>query len=171
MNVLESLAWSHQILNELNVPHALIGGMALSEYGYGRGTDDVDWIIPEEFVEAVVKAFTAHAFTIFHRSEDVLQFAGKAQIDFLIARRPISRGMVDDAHYSNRLNLPVLKIEDLIGLKIQAYHNDPKRRFRDLADISELAERNPKMDWIKIKFYADQFNEWATLEAIKNEIP
>jgi hypothetical protein len=167
MNVLESLTWSHKILNDLNVPHALIGGMALSEYGYGRATQDVDWLIPEEFVNDVIKAFTAEKFTIFHRSEDVIQFSGEAQIDFLIARRPISRGMIDDASYSQSLEMPVVKAEDLIGLKIQAYKNDKKRKFKDLSDIQELIEQNNELDWVKIKFYADQFDEWETLKELK----
>jgi hypothetical protein len=167
MEVVQSLIWSHQALSQLNVPHALIGGMALSEYGYGRGTQDVDWMIPEEFVETVVQYFTENGFTIFHRSEEVLQFAGKADIDFLIARRPISRGMIDVANYSDHLKLSVVKIEDLIGLKIQAYSGNPKRKHKDLSDIQELIERNETVDWGMIKFYADHFNEWPTIEGLK----
>jgi hypothetical protein len=32
MDVVESLTWSDETLTQLKVPHALIGGMALSEY-------------------------------------------------------------------------------------------------------------------------------------------
>jgi hypothetical protein len=167
MELVQSLNWSHQILSELSVPHALIGGMALSEYGYSRGTQDVDWIIPEESVEVVVKRFLSEGFQIFFRSEDVLQFTGKAEIDFLIARRPVSRGMIEDANYSDGLQMPILKVEDLIGLKIQAYINNPKRKFKDLGDIQELIDKNQALDWVKVKFYADQFNEWKTLEGLK----
>ena len=166
MDVAQSLLWSHKALTQLGVPHALIGGMALSEYDYGRGTQDVDWLIPEEFVSVVSKYFIENGFQIFHESPDVLQLTGKAEIDFLIARRPISRGMIQDAHYSTKLNLPVILPEDLIGLKIQAYAGNPKRKMKELSDIQELADRCPALDWEKIKTYADHFNEWSTIESL-----
>ena len=168
MDILESLTWSHQKLNELNVPHALIGGMALSEYGYARGTQDVDWLIPEEFVSLVSEAFLKHGFTVYHQSPDVLQFTGLAEIDFLIARRPISRAMIEQSHYSKNLELSVVLPEDLIGLKIQAYAGNPKRKFKDLADIQELVTFCESLDWNKIKEYADHFNEWPTLSQIRD---
>ena len=84
-----------------------------------------------------------------------------------VARRPISRGMIENAKYSQTLDLPVVQPEDLIGLKIQAYSGIPKRRNKDLADIQELIDRSTELDWNKIKFYADHFNEWPTLEAMK----
>jgi|GEM_PF-5171905 len=114
MEVVGSLIWSHQALSNLNVPHALIGGLALSEYDYGRATQDVDWLIPEEFTPLVLDYFLKNGFQIFHQSEDVLQLTGKAEIDFLIARRPISRGMIENARYSEKLNLPVLLLEDYL---------------------------------------------------------
>lgn len=173
MDVAESLIWSHQVLTQLKVPHALIGGMALSEYGYGRGTQDVDWLIPEEKIQDVLTHFQSEGFTVFHQSENVLQFTGKAEVDFLIARRPVSRSMLENARYSESLDLPVILPEDLIGLKIQAYSGNPTRKSKELSDIQELAERLPNLDWEKVKFYADHFDEWPTLEliqkALKNE--
>ena len=170
MEVASLLIWSHESLNKLNIPHALIGGMALSEYGYGRATQDVDWLIPEEFKDAIESFFLNEGFTIFHSSPDVLQLTGKAELDFIIARRPISRGMIENALYSKQLNLPVVLIEDLIGLKIQAYAGNPKRKWKELSDIQELIERTETIDWSKVKLYADHFHEWPTLEKMKSEV-
>ena len=142
--------------------------MALSEYGYSRGTQDVDWLIPEEFALTVSEFFQKNGFKIYHQSPDVLQFSGAAEVDFLIARRPISRSMIENSHYSSHLSLPVVLPEDLIGLKIQAYAGNPKRRFKDLADIQELASNCQNLDWDKIKAYADHFNEWSTIQQIKD---
>ena len=167
MEVVQSLIWSHELLSKLQVPHALIGGMALSEYGYGRGTQDVDWLIPEEYIDTVVSHFESNGFQIFHRSADVLQFSGKAEIDFIIARRRMSRAMIENAHYSEKMDLPVVLIEDLIGLKIQSYSGNPKRRLKELSDIQELIERSSGIDWEKIRLYAEQFKEWPTIEALK----
>jgi hypothetical protein len=171
MEVFESLTWSHQELKKMKIPHALIGGMALSEYGYGRGTQDVDWLIPEEFVSQVVQNFLPQGFEIFHQSADVLQLTGKAEIDFLIARRPISRKMIEDAHLSEGLDLPVVSAEDLIGLKIQAYVGNPKRRSKELADIQELIDLCSDLNWSKVKDYADFFKEWPTIEGLKKNDP
>jgi hypothetical protein len=60
-----------------------------------------------------------------------------------------------------------LQVADLIGLKIQAYSNNPKRKLLDLSDIQELIARRPNLDWARVKFFADHFNEWATIEALK----
>lgn len=166
MDVVDSLVWSHQALSALNVPHALIGGLALSEYEYGRATQDVDWLVPEDSVKTIRDYFLKNGFSVFFESPDVLQFSGKAEIDFLVARRPISQSMLKDAHYSEKLKLPVVKPEDLIGLKIQAYSNDSTRRHKELADIQELFLRCSGLDVAKIKFYADHFNEWPTIEAL-----
>ncbi len=168
MDILESLMWSHQKLSELKVPHALIGGMALSEYGYSRGTQDVDWLIPEEFASIVLDLFLKNSFKIYHQSSEVLQFTGIAEVDFLIARRPVSRSMIENSHYSTHLNLPVVLPEDLIGLKIQAYSGNEKRKFKDLADIQELVINCQSLDWDKIKSYADYFNEWPTLQQMRD---
>ncbi len=82
--------------------------MALSEYGYGRGAQDVDWLMPEEFSNTVLSSFSNHA-----------------------------------------------------------YSNLPNRRSKDLSDIQEPVERCPDLDWEKIRFYADHFGEWTTLEKLK----
>ncbi len=169
MDVVESLTFTHQLMVKLKVPHALIGGMALSEYGYGRGTQDVDWLIPEESVDILRDEFLKNGFTIFHQSGDVLQFTGKAEVDFLIARRPISRQMIQDAKYSSGLDLPVVQAEDLIGLKIQAYAGNSKRQNKELSDIQELVDRCRTLDWDKVKIYADHFNEWPTLLKLKEQ--
>ena len=167
MNVAESLLFTHQTLLELKVPHALIGGMALSEYGYGRGTQDVDWLIPEEFVETVKTKFLSLNFTIFYQSEDVLQCTGTSEVDFIVARRPMSREMIENAKPSKALQLDVVQAEDLIGLKIQAYVGNPKRRNKELSDIQELIDRCPNLDWAKVKKYADLFGEWTTVNEMK----
>jgi hypothetical protein len=97
----------------------------------------------------------------------VLQLTGAAEIDFLLARRPISRAMIESAFYSSNLKLKVVLPEDLIGLKVQAYFNVPSRKSKDLSDIQELVDRCPDLDWEKIKFYADHFGEWPTLQNLR----
>ena len=64
----------------------------------------------------------------------------KGRIDFLFARR--ERGVAILRRASEHAVLGeivrVADAADLIGLKVQAYSNDPRRRNRDLADIERL---------------------------------
>jgi hypothetical protein len=128
----------------------------------------VDWLIPEESKNTVKSVFQASGFSILHESDDVIQFEGLAPVDFLIARRPISRKMIDDSFYSSSLQLKIVRAEDLIGLKIQAFSNDAKRKHKDLADIQELISLQENLDWEKIKSYADLFNAWPEISGMRS---
>ena len=66
------------------------------------------------------------------------------------------------------MGIPVIDATDMIGLKIQAYINNPKRMLQDLADIQRIIEVN-KIDWERAKAYADAFQEWERIKAIKGE--
>lgn len=35
------------------------------------------------------------------------------------------------------------------------------------ADIQSLIEHNPSLGWTRVKHYADQFNEWSTIEKLR----
>lgn len=61
----------------------------------------------------------------------------------------------------------VVSAEDLIGLKIQAYAGSPERRSKELSDIQELIDLYSELNWPKIKNYEDFFNEWPTIEGLK----
>ena len=80
--------------------------------------------------------------------------------DFQHARRPISldmlarAGRVDFAGHT----MPVVQAEDLIGLKIQAFHNNP-RRLQDLVDIQRLMTANwAKLDFDNVRAYFALFD-------------
>jgi hypothetical protein len=60
-------------------------------------------------------------------------------------------------------------VEDLIGLKIQAYMNEPSREHQDKADIQFLIENVEEIDWSRVKSYADLFNQWEVVNEIKNK--
>ena len=78
--------------------------------------------------------------------------------------------MLAEAIADNRLNVRVLRVEDLIGLKIQAYVNDPVREHQDKADIQNLIAKHGKLDWNRIRKYADLFGQWPEMERLKKSI-
>jgi hypothetical protein len=67
------------------------------------------------------------------------------------------------------VDIKCVSSEALIGLKIQAYVNNPKREFRDKADIQALIESNESLNWDEIKQYADLFQQWMVIAEIRKK--
>lgn len=66
--------------------------------------------------------------------------------------------------------MPVLRTEDLIGLKLQALRNDPAREAQDFADIRTLALANREtMDWTIVEGYFRLLGATSLLETLRKE--
>lgn len=154
------LSDSHRILAQNRIPHALIGGFALSAHGNPRATNDIDYLVDGDFRDVTKDAFLRAGYTVFFESSEVLQMQGPGPVDFLFANRPLSKAMLVRDSGVDVLGVPCLDAADLIGLKIQAYKNNPKRELHELADIQSLAEKNPGLDWARVEQYARLFGEW-----------
>ena len=62
----------------------------------------------------------------------------------------------------------VLRVEDVIGLKIQAMANAPHRRAHDLAGIQNLVEVHlESIDWELIQDYCSLFGMMDVAEKLK----
>jgi hypothetical protein len=146
----------------------LIGGLALAALGVPRGTADVDLLVEGGDRAAVAREALASAgFTVFHESAEVLQatWSGRA-LDCLFANRPPTRAMLAEARALGDLGVPCCRAEDVIGLKIQAYKNDPVRALRDQADIVAIAHARPDLDWERVRGYAERFGEWEAIRRL-----
>ncbi|MDD5563810.1 MAG: nucleotidyltransferase, partial [Thermoanaerobaculaceae bacterium] len=68
------------------------------------------------------------------------------------------------------LRIPVVEVEDLIGLKVQALVNDPDRRRGELVDIRALLEasaaRGTKLDLGRVREYFALFGEQRELDGL-----
>ena len=166
MGLKECLIKSHQLLDENQVAHALIGGMALSAFGVFRATEDIDYLVDGEKWALVREIFLGESLRLCFSSSEVLQFEGSYKVDFLFANRPLSKEMLANSQLGP-LGIKYVGAEELIGLKIQAFSNQPHRKLKDLADIQALLDKNPNLDWKKIKNYADLFDQWRELEKLK----
>ena len=162
----ELLRLSHEILTRVGAPHALIGGFAMSALGYPRATNDIDYLVDGDFAAAVEREFQAAGFSVFSRSRETLQLAGVGPIDLLFANRPLSKAMLRRCGGVQVLGVPALDAADIIGLKIQAYRNDPKRLLGDLADIQKLIELHPQLDRARVDEYARLFGESERIAAL-----
>jgi hypothetical protein len=156
-------------LKAANIEHALIGGFALAFYGINRATADIDFMADGAKKAEILAALTGAGFALIHETKEVLQFSGAGHLDVLLANRPLSRQMLKSAIYHQNVPIYVLAPEDIIGLKIQAYKNDPSRELQDKADIQALLTKNRELDWERIGSYADLFGERAAVEKLRGE--
>lgn len=148
------------------VRYALIGGFAMGAWGIARSTVDLDFLIHKDDLQNVNTILTNMGYGCRYRSENVSQFISPqktfGEIDIIHAFREISVNMLERSENRNIFNetmtIKVLKVEDLIGLKVQAMANDPSRKSIDLADIESLMETyGGSIDWPLVKEYFDLF--------------
>jgi len=145
-----------QALSSAGIEHALIGGLALAPRGFPRGTRDVDFLIHESAIDQVRTLMQARSAEPILESEEFSSYMdSRVRVNFQHARRPISQEMLaraDSVAFAG-VAIPVLQAEDLIGLKFQAYHNNP-RRLQDHVDIQRLLQANwGKLDLDRVLGY------------------
>ncbi len=136
--LLKSKAW----LEEAKVSYALNGGLGCAAYGSTRATFDVDWIIDASAETRINAILTREGFSTLQRSENLSCYGGKlGRIDFLHMRSSTGLGILREARPIEIAGqmVPVVRPEDIIGLKVQAMHNDSARRAKDSLDIAEIA--------------------------------
>ena len=111
----------------------------------------------------------AIGYRCLHRSPDAGNYLrGDERVDFLYASRPAARGLLEHATLLQTTfgDVRVVSPEGLIGLKIQAFVNNP-RRTQDLEDIKALVAANRqalKID--EVREYFRLFNREALLGEI-----
>ena len=175
MNFKEVLKILLNRLSEAGVEAALSGGLALSTMGVFRFTKDIDFVIPEEGVDAVDHIMTElgyekQGFSSSEIASYVSPLKVLGQVDFLVARRKYSRAMLQRAQempvLDGALTVKALLPEDLIGLKLQAIVNDPKNRYTvDAPDIQQLLKlHGTRMDMSLVREYFRLFGREALLD-------
>jgi hypothetical protein len=111
--------------------------------------------------------FLKNGFIVFSENNEFIQFEGREiPVDIMFANRPVSQSMLRHARIVPGLAVKCLSAEAIIGLKIQSYATNPKRTFKDKADISALIERHD-LNWNEVKAYADVFDKWTDIQEIR----
>jgi hypothetical protein len=133
------------ILDELSLPYALIGAMALNEYGYRRATVDVDILITEESLRVFKATWLGRGYVEkFSGSRGVRDTVLGVNVDFVIAGhypgdgKPKAVRFPDPALVARRgKSVALIPLSTLIELKL-ASGLSSLDRAKDLADVVEL---------------------------------
>ena len=150
---------------------ALIGGLALAAHKVLRATQDIDLLVDAESADAVEAALTRLGYRRLHRSEDAGNYVrGDERVDFLYARRPIARRLLEAAPAASTAlgQLKVVTAEGLIGFKLQAWVNDSSRTG-DLEDIRALLRANT-LDMAEVREYFRLFEQETLLDELLAQV-
>ena len=137
--------------------------------GVQRATVDLDFILMLQDLDKADAIFRRAGYERVFKSENVSHYfsrdLGLGRIDLLHAFRGPTLGMLDRCDrivVADGVDLPVVQIEDIIGLTIQDAVNDPKRHDRDWADIQQVlesaSESHQSIDWELLSDYLALFN-------------
>lgn len=155
------------------VRFALIGGVAMAALGAPRATGDIDLLIDADRADDLDRVLRGLGYSALHRSTDAANYvpgdSSLCRIDVLYARRVPSRAMLARAtpHVIHGVTaVPVVQPEDVIGLKVQASSNDPRRLVLDLADIERLLTARTDVDLARVREYFVLFDREAELDAL-----
>lgn len=169
MNFVKVIEEVTKCLDTQGIRYALIGGFAMALRGVQRATIDMDFILMLDDLEKADAIFQSAGYVRAYKSENVSHYMAKdddfGRIVLLHAFRGPTLGMLNRAEriaVSEGLTLPVVQVEDIIGLKVQAAVNSPKRATADWADIRMIletaAESQQSIDWKLLKEYLELFN-------------
>lgn len=132
-------------LDELGIPYAVAGGMALFAHGYRRFTEDVDILVTHEGLQRVHGALDGLGYVRpFEHSKHLRDVETQVKIEFLVAGqfpgdgKPKPVAFPDPAHVAQEIDgVRYVNLPTLIDLKLASGTSNASR-VRDLADVGEL---------------------------------
>jgi hypothetical protein len=132
------------------IDYALVGGMALGEYGYVRMTEDVDVLLTPEglarFTERLVgRGYVAThggATRAFRDTESGVRVEILVSGDYPGDGKPKAVRFPDPAGAAEVEGIRVLALPRVVELKLASGMTAP-HRLRDLADVQEIIKARP----------------------------
>lgn len=138
----------HQLLAAAEIPHAIMGGVAVCLHGYQRNTVDVDLLIRREDSAAVREALECEQFDWNEKEKEFRSPSGVA-IQFLLAGDNSGScsevklpDPADEKTTTEIEALPVLTLAKLLESKIACGMGNLRRTHKDFADVVELIAIN-----------------------------
>jgi hypothetical protein len=134
-----------RLLEEMDIPYAVVGAMALNEAGYQRFTQDVDLLLTSDGLERFKRRWLGRGYVEkFQGSRGLRDAENGVEIDVVIAGefpgdgKPKPVAFPDPAVEALRgERVRLLPLERLLELKLASGMSAP-HRLRDLADVLEV---------------------------------
>ncbi len=131
--------------NELQIPYAVAGGMALFSHGLRRFTEDVDILVSPEGLRNIHQQLEGLGYVVpFKGSKQLRDADTGVRIEFLVTGqfpgdgKPKPVAFPDPAAVAVNIDgINYLRLEKLIELKLASGMTNPGR-LKDLADVQEL---------------------------------
>jgi len=132
-------------LEELGIPYAVAGGMALVGHGYRRTTVDVDILVKPDGLVAIHQRLEGLGYVPpFAGSKNLRDVESGVRIEFLVSGQFPGDGKPKPVAFPDPTMAAVemdgiryLKLDKLIELKLASGLTNPLR-LKDLADVQEL---------------------------------
>jgi len=132
-------------LDELQIPYAVVGGMALVAHGYERTTTDVDLLVTAEGLKAIHAALDGLGYVPpFAGSKHLRDAETGVRIEFLVAGQYPGDGVPKPVAFPDPAKVAidlggskVIALERLIELKLASGMTN-LGRLKDLGDVQEL---------------------------------
>ena len=150
-------------LDELGIPYAVVGALALNFHGYLRFTEDVDIVITRKGLLDVHKHLIGMGYRpLFHGSKNLRDTENGVRVEFIITGeypgdgkpKPVSFPDPEQAS-TNIRGLSVVNLPTLLELKLASGISNPARA-KDLGDAQELIK------YLELPFdFGDQLNEYV----------
>lgn len=131
-------------LEQLGIPYAVCGGMALFHYGFRRFTEDVDLLVTSEGLRKIHDELEGRGFLPpFTGSKNLRDTATGVRVEFLVTGqfpgdgRPKPVAFPDPSQAASPGSIRYLTLPLLVELKLASGMTSPAR-MKDLADVQEL---------------------------------
>lgn len=132
-------------LKSLNVPYAIVGGMALFEHGFRRFTEDVDILVTQQSLELIHEKLSGLGYLPpFEKSKNLRDTMNGVRIEFIITGQYPGDGKEKPVAFPDPANvsfeadgIAFLELASLVELKLASGISNAGR-LKDLADVLEL---------------------------------
>lgn len=171
--VLETARTAVAVLADHDIPHLIVGGVAVQEHGYPRVTIDVDIVVPDvlEAAEFLTASLTGPFFGVPDVHGRLEDRRNGVLINLLPAGKVLKHGCKVPFPTPDEVTeqLQIVKLEELISLKLDSWHGSPVRRHRDKSDVIELITRRklPRDLGVNPAIRALYLETWDALKAEK----
>jgi hypothetical protein len=145
--VFDTLRGIARQLSLLEIPYAIVGGMALFHHGFRRFTEDVDILVSKDDLKRIHAELDVRGYVLQHRfSKNLRDATHNVKIEFLLSGefpgdekpKPVSFPGPQDVSFEDD-GIWYINLTNLIEMKLASGMTQPDR-IKDLADVQQLIQ-------------------------------